>query len=366
MGDENVSIICPICKCSGRENWVAIGCGHVFHAQCVLQWTENNQSCPICREKKSQLTTTLYMNFEECGASDTAVQDLEQFISLRKEIQQLKSEKGKLQDDVGIGQQVIESKQLQIVQLNSQYKTAVQEGTRWKTRFEQEQKSNSLKRLFDDITDRETDVILKQLQAGNCSGYIRKEKQRTQEQYRQLMKKYEESQRQLEKANQKLLMRRKEKIDNNISKNSDLKQNNSLQSKTQNLNLNSAKKRMFGELDRDVIEVSDDDDDNLSSFKNKQNKLNFEQKNKTVDNFKENQYKGDEDFAHFGKKVVYSQNNLSDSNFSFVQRSKKLTQYQYQQQQQQQQPWPPSFYQFEKKKAKRNHQSSIQDFLKPN
>lgn len=52
---------CSICQdsidttiesyCSGRSNLVITPCGHVFHASCLHEWLENNNTCPLCRHE---------------------------------------------------------------------------------------------------------------------------------------------------------------------------------------------------------------------------------------------------------------------------------------------------------------------------
>jgi hypothetical protein len=52
---------CSICQdsidaniesyCSGQSNLVITPCGHVFHASCLHEWLENNNTCPLCRHE---------------------------------------------------------------------------------------------------------------------------------------------------------------------------------------------------------------------------------------------------------------------------------------------------------------------------
>lgn len=42
--------MCDICRESLRtQTLVATLCGHVFHYQCLWQWTRQRDSCPHCR-----------------------------------------------------------------------------------------------------------------------------------------------------------------------------------------------------------------------------------------------------------------------------------------------------------------------------
>ena len=50
--DFNGEEECSIC----RSNWnlkdndvIRLSCNHFFHKKCILEWFENNESCPICR-----------------------------------------------------------------------------------------------------------------------------------------------------------------------------------------------------------------------------------------------------------------------------------------------------------------------------
>eukprot|EP01023_Acetabularia_acetabulum_P021893 TRINITY_DN21633_c0_g1_i1.p1 TRINITY_DN21633_c0_g1~~TRINITY_DN21633_c0_g1_i1.p1 ORF type:complete len:361 (+),score=50.86 TRINITY_DN21633_c0_g1_i1:115-1197(+) len=355
--DNPCAVTCPICKCSGRENWVSIGCGHVFHAQCVMQWNERNQTCPICRQPTTQQTTPLYMNFEDCQGSDRPMQDVEMVLNQRKEITNLKAELQQLLDECGSKQLKIDQQQQQLIAAKQEMQTEVHNVNVWKARFEQESRSNNCKKLFDDITDREIQNILKQLEAGHCSEFICKEKQRTREQYRKLMKKYEE----LQKHNQKLEInlvqeqlklqklakeqkQEREKDDNLI----DLSGSDQLQQQVKKFSLDHKKRR--------IQEIH-----NPGTAENINKKSNNQQNNnKLVGKVqKENQYQGDEDFEGFGKKQnngsraqkISALNLTLKPTFSFVKDQTKK-------------PSTSSSFYSQYKKIKRSHQETLDTFMK--
>ncbi len=41
---------CPICYESIEgHRWIDVGCGHVFHMECIATWLGQKESCPMCR-----------------------------------------------------------------------------------------------------------------------------------------------------------------------------------------------------------------------------------------------------------------------------------------------------------------------------
>ena len=43
---------CTICLSNESNNeWVKLGCHHIFHRTCISQWLSINNTCPICREE---------------------------------------------------------------------------------------------------------------------------------------------------------------------------------------------------------------------------------------------------------------------------------------------------------------------------
>jgi hypothetical protein len=40
---------CPICTKDLKNNVVTLQCGHMFHKNCINQWTKTSDTCPICR-----------------------------------------------------------------------------------------------------------------------------------------------------------------------------------------------------------------------------------------------------------------------------------------------------------------------------
>lgn len=44
-------MVCPICLQSKRwfQETRILKCGHKFHTDCIINWSNINQTCPICR-----------------------------------------------------------------------------------------------------------------------------------------------------------------------------------------------------------------------------------------------------------------------------------------------------------------------------
>jgi hypothetical protein len=40
---------CCICMDKNTNNWVDIPCGHSFHYECIIEWNQTSNTCPICR-----------------------------------------------------------------------------------------------------------------------------------------------------------------------------------------------------------------------------------------------------------------------------------------------------------------------------
>merc|ERR1719248_566212 len=48
-GETSAAESCPVCLEDFKTTPKALGCGHVFCAPCLSQWTRDNATCPICR-----------------------------------------------------------------------------------------------------------------------------------------------------------------------------------------------------------------------------------------------------------------------------------------------------------------------------
>ena len=46
--------ICPICIEPMYKNLYIFDCNHTFHMMCALKWINQNQTCPMCRNKESK------------------------------------------------------------------------------------------------------------------------------------------------------------------------------------------------------------------------------------------------------------------------------------------------------------------------
>jgi len=42
---------CSICLDDTNDKWSELKCGHKFHKNCILSWTNKQRTCPICREQ---------------------------------------------------------------------------------------------------------------------------------------------------------------------------------------------------------------------------------------------------------------------------------------------------------------------------
>ena len=41
---------CAICLNLLNSHTLTLGCGHIFHSDCLLTWFEHNMTCPVCRK----------------------------------------------------------------------------------------------------------------------------------------------------------------------------------------------------------------------------------------------------------------------------------------------------------------------------
>ena len=42
---------CSICMNDIESDWQTTNCNHIFHNNCLSEWLEINNSCPLCRSK---------------------------------------------------------------------------------------------------------------------------------------------------------------------------------------------------------------------------------------------------------------------------------------------------------------------------
>ena len=52
MNNDNTPVQCSICLDNlPRRNrkTIQLGCSHIYHAPCILDWFKRNASCPLCR-----------------------------------------------------------------------------------------------------------------------------------------------------------------------------------------------------------------------------------------------------------------------------------------------------------------------------
>ncbi len=42
---------CSVCisDISNREETILLPCGHMYHSKCILEWLNQNNTCPVCR-----------------------------------------------------------------------------------------------------------------------------------------------------------------------------------------------------------------------------------------------------------------------------------------------------------------------------
>jgi SUMO ligase MMS21 Smc5/6 complex component len=43
--------VCPICLSNKDKNIIKLDCGHLFHMECIDNWLDVQQTCPICRRQ---------------------------------------------------------------------------------------------------------------------------------------------------------------------------------------------------------------------------------------------------------------------------------------------------------------------------
>ena len=73
------SILCQICLGDLFALDVsALGCGHVFHRDCVSKWTALKSSCPNCKQSPRFVVTSLYFN---AGDGDDVEKDFKNGVS---------------------------------------------------------------------------------------------------------------------------------------------------------------------------------------------------------------------------------------------------------------------------------------------
>ena len=51
--EKQTKILCSICleELDSKSNFVITSCNHSFHSDCLLKWLNNNNNCPLCRNK---------------------------------------------------------------------------------------------------------------------------------------------------------------------------------------------------------------------------------------------------------------------------------------------------------------------------
>jgi len=50
-------LICPICR-DTLNKYITTNCGHNFHAECLNDWLEKHNNCPMCRTEDCTFGTT--------------------------------------------------------------------------------------------------------------------------------------------------------------------------------------------------------------------------------------------------------------------------------------------------------------------
>ena len=53
ISEKQPKISCSICleELDSKSNFVITSCNHSFHSDCLLKWLNNNNNCPLCRNK---------------------------------------------------------------------------------------------------------------------------------------------------------------------------------------------------------------------------------------------------------------------------------------------------------------------------
>ncbi|TNV75927.1 hypothetical protein FGO68_gene7702 [Halteria grandinella] len=45
-----IELDCTICLNIMQKEGIILGCGHIFHQDCIQKWLKRNQICPVCRQ----------------------------------------------------------------------------------------------------------------------------------------------------------------------------------------------------------------------------------------------------------------------------------------------------------------------------
>eukprot|EP01024_Parvocaulis_polyphysoides_P034459 TRINITY_DN3048_c0_g1_i2.p3 TRINITY_DN3048_c0_g1~~TRINITY_DN3048_c0_g1_i2.p3 ORF type:complete len:196 (-),score=18.25 TRINITY_DN3048_c0_g1_i2:15-602(-) len=170
-------------------------------------------------------------------------------------------------------------------------------------------------------------ALFKRLGGGNCSGFIQKEKQRSAEQYRLLMKECEKESKKVQELELQLSRMRKElqRLQKTDLEGQNKKQRISVEKQNQQLS------ELGGEVsDIQIISESKVDQNKVSNFG------------------KENQYSGDEDLMRVGRQIQQTRKNKK---LTFLKESQKNQ-------------CSVSFYTSLPAKVKRSHQGKIDIFFK--
>ncbi|XP_044732146.1 E3 ubiquitin-protein ligase RFWD3-like [Chrysoperla carnea] len=98
--DEDEGRTCPICfdywTNSGKHRLCALKCGHLFGKNCVVRWlqSQNRKSCPTCKTKAT-MNDIRHIFAKTIIATDTVSID-----NLKTELESVKSERNRLNQDV--------------------------------------------------------------------------------------------------------------------------------------------------------------------------------------------------------------------------------------------------------------------------
>jgi hypothetical protein len=70
LNKENKEMECSICFEKINKKSISLKCNHIFHKECISKWLQENNSCPLCREKVYN-KQIVYANQDEYSSDDS-------------------------------------------------------------------------------------------------------------------------------------------------------------------------------------------------------------------------------------------------------------------------------------------------------
>mmetsp|Transcript_14075 Transcript_14075/g.11775 ORF Transcript_14075/g.11775 Transcript_14075/m.11775 type:complete len:143 (-) Transcript_14075:26-454(-) len=60
LDDDELCVMCQEDMKKGTKAKKMPGCGHVFHDECIMEWLERHNTCPICRNDELETEKKTY------------------------------------------------------------------------------------------------------------------------------------------------------------------------------------------------------------------------------------------------------------------------------------------------------------------